>query len=267
MSETKKPQAGEWWRTRDNERVYVTTVLPEWCLTSFPVIGLRNTYGDSTEEYTREGFYTCAAQPNMNDLVEHLHNCTGFDWVEPPAEVWPKWYSAFEEDSRTAYVVRNKDGTCNNVGRDGKAWSGRRWDSLDDDREEITEAEALARIIPPTPVESPDDWVTQDQCLPRAGTDQWRWMRDDGTSYCDWMHCSLGRDVKHGFKESLFTLQVRCRRKDLPPLPEPKAERAPVRLWINNEDGVVFQSDVRVLAGDEEIHHDANGFYVERPTK
>jgi hypothetical protein len=36
-----------------------------------------------------------------------------------------------------------------------------------------------------------------------------------------------------------------------------------VRLWINGDDGVVFQSEVHVNADDQEIKWDADGFYVE----
>jgi hypothetical protein len=36
-----------------------------------------------------------------------------------------------------------------------------------------------------------------------------------------------------------------------------------VRLWINGDDGVVFQSEVHVNADDQEIKHDADGFYVD----
>ena len=42
----------------------------------------------------------------------------------------------------------------------------------------------------------------------------------------------------------------------------PSAKRVPVRLWINGDDGVVFQSEVHVNADDQEIKHDADGFYV-----
>ena len=132
------------------------------------------------------------------------------------------------------------------------------------------------------PVESPDDWVeitNRDHKL-RAGIDEfrnaheWAFVRDS--------HGKTARQA--GF------LNVRCRRKDLPVLVtctcptldgvpvtgsscpihglpscelQPAAKRVPVRLWINGDDGVVFQSEVHVNADDQEIKHDADGFYVE----
>jgi hypothetical protein len=40
-----------------------------------------------------------------------------------------------------------------------------------------------------------------------------------------------------------------------------------VRLWINEEDGVLFASPDQVLASDQEILHDADGFFVEPPAE
>ena len=134
------------------------------------------------------------------------------------------------------------------------------------------------------PVESPDDWVEitdRDHKL-RHGIDQFNtsiWCRD-----WSYVYDSCGKTVTQaGFKSA------RCRRKDLPVLVTctcptldgvpvtgsscpihglPSCElttapkRVPVRLWINGDDGVVFQSEVHVNAGDQEIKHDADGFYV-----
>ena len=45
----------------------------------------------------------------------------------------------------------------------------------------------------------------------------------------------------------------------------PSIKRVPVRLWINEEDGWLFASPDQVLASDQEILHDADGFFVESP--
>ena len=49
------------------------------------------------------------------------------------------------------------------------------------------------------------------------------------------------------------------------PVAVPGIKRVPVRLWINEEDGWLFASPDQVLASDQEILHDADGFFVEPP--
>ena len=49
------------------------------------------------------------------------------------------------------------------------------------------------------------------------------------------------------------------------PVAVPGINRVPVRLWINEEDGWLFASPDQVLASDQEILHDADGFFVEPP--
>jgi hypothetical protein len=49
------------------------------------------------------------------------------------------------------------------------------------------------------------------------------------------------------------------------PVAVPGIKRVPVRLWINEEDGVLFASPDQVLASDQEILRDADGFFVESP--
>lgn len=240
MTEKKLPQAGEWWKTRDGERVYVTTVLPEWCLTSFPVIGLRNTYGDSTEEYTREGFYACAAQPNMNDLVERLLWCKSFDDTEPVVEVWPKYYRA---EAGQAFIRRDSRIAAVYVYRDGRETSFGEWDDFDDNRKQFTESEALARLTPRCPDcgelagdghadVCPMAWVTQDRVPPREEYDQRRWVPPFSNKPSEW-GVGIGLwSLRHGDKNANGTLEVRCRRKDLPPLPEPVKETRRISLRV-----------------------------------
>ena len=49
------------------------------------------------------------------------------------------------------------------------------------------------------------------------------------------------------------------------PVAVPGIKRVPVRWWINEEDGWLFASPDQVLASDQEILHDADGFFVESP--
>ena len=118
------------------------------------------------------------------------------------------------------------------------------------------------------PVESPDDWVTQDRVPVRLADEiQWSGMASL------WHKISKQGDVfrnklKHGsVTKDRGTLSVRCRRKDLPPVESPK--RVPVRLWTHRN--ALRGSSCRVIAQSRpiddcniEIHSDGNGgWYVE----
>ena len=82
------------------------------------------------------------------------------------------------------------------------------------------------------PVESPDDWVTQDRVPARVGIDERRWIRKDVKTtipdLANWKDCfeasACFRDkavngFEHPNEPGLF-LELRCRRRDLPPLPQ-----------------------------------------------
>ena len=113
------------------------------------------------------------------------------------------------------------------------------------------------------PVESPDDWVTQDRVPPRHGIDQVQWS-DWGSSR--WIDAASGWQPTeiHGYRDEDddTVLHVRCRRKELPPLPSPK--RVSVRL-IGRRSGDVRWQELDELcdAHDREIKHDGYKFYVE----
>ena len=135
------------------------------------------------------------------------------------------------------------------------------------------------------PVESPDDWVeiTDHGHVVRSYIDQVLVSAYGGHS---WVYAVISGGSCLG---DLGIRKCRCRRRDLPvqklctcptldgipvtgsacPIHgltscelTTAAKRVPVRLWINGDDGVVFQSEVHVNAGDQEIKHDADGFYV-----
>jgi hypothetical protein len=84
-------------------------------------------------------------------------------------------------------------------------------------------------IDPVVPVESPDDWVVQDRVAYRHGVDERRWVVVEtglvhGSERNDWGPagpCTPG--VYHGrFLDASRKVRVelRCRRKDLPPVPD-----------------------------------------------
>ena len=149
-----------------------------------------------------------------------------FDW-QP--ETFPQYWTTLDSSaSNTAFVKRYDSVRWHTVRRDGSESIdlGLSSDWNPDGRKQITEAEALALLDKFAPVESPDDWVTQDRVPARNGID-WgffspaiekskpfgAWLFKDGVIAAG---CRHGEKMKWG-----DLLNVWCRRKDLPPVPEP----------------------------------------------
>jgi hypothetical protein len=132
----------------------------------------------------------------------------------------------------------------------------------------------IAEYIEPVPLESPDDWVILDPVkyakhVLRKDVD---WIFYGGMWDC--VQGYAGSKVEHYVKEHP-EYKVRCRREDLPPLPEPTINiivRKPVRLWIS--DRITYESgDWPVRCGTEppsglgswtEIFPSPDGFYVKK---
>jgi hypothetical protein len=223
---TTQPQQGEWWRTREGKRVYIAAVMPGWFTGPYPLRVFSGTAETDSEKYTRDGGYHFDGLQSGRDLVEHLPDCTGWDWqpVKYP-RYWEThdraYYAYMRQDSATDIVLVQRDGTDYENTEVTLA-----------DRAELTEAEAMSRIEPPKPVESPDDWVTQDRVVPRNNIDLWCWIEAGKTPHeHDWQKgVSNFHRHKHGDREypsCSEILHVRCRRKDLPPVepPTPKKTR------------------------------------------
>ena len=104
-----------------------------------------------------------------------------------------------------------------------------------------------------TPVESPDDWVEI--------TDSEHVLRvcDEETFHTNAGGWVSSVELESVGKKKSPSLRVRCRRKDLPPLPSPK--RVPVRVWFDAHS--VIASDDQPTNYHQELFIDANGFYVE----
>jgi hypothetical protein len=74
--------------------------------------------------------------------------------------------------------------------------------------------------LPKLPVESPDDWVTQDRVGARPGIDERQFTVINGKPQgWDEVKSSWSAGMMHGDVKCGETIEVRCRRKDLPPLP------------------------------------------------
>jgi hypothetical protein len=114
----------------------------------------------------------------------------------------------------------------------------------------LTEAEAMALLN--KPAEDPEEWVTQDRVPARVGIDYQRWS--------DWMD-DEAIEVRSGFtsvgmmhgdtKQDEIRLELRCRRKDLPPIqPQP----APIAA-VSREERLLTQLEkmVSILEQQGEI--------------
>ena len=145
MSDKKQPQPGEWWRQRNGNIAYVAGRRPECDDTNWPLVVV-DTYGVCREPHTEDG---CLDEPHIpcaEDLVEHLPECTGWDWVP---ETWPKWY--VRTSGADSWVYRADDKfTIHNL-TTGLIASPADWYWRHGNMVEITEAEALARVTPPAP--------------------------------------------------------------------------------------------------------------------
>jgi hypothetical protein len=150
-----------------------------------------------------------------------------------PAEVWPKWYVLDETQGQSDRPWAIERYTTDKSWRHGVEEDGsiskehNRFPSIIPVMwKEVTEAEALARVKHAKPVESPDDWVTQDRVPVRPVFDECRWsswvnndvwIRNNDNTYT-WMH---GRTEKLDGGKPDAVLSVRCRRKDLPEVDSP----------------------------------------------
>ena len=115
----------------------------------------------------------------------------------------------------------------------------------------------VAEYVEPDPLESPDDWVTQDRVPARVGVDSQNWMPMWGEGkWRDITHGDAAKGKRHGYVDGMRDkLSLRCRRKDLPPVP-PKTRTVVLKEWICWDDdypeAVViqwFSTDPSVNAG------------------
>ncbi len=206
MSEKKKPEAGEYWEKQGVRML---------------VIGTKKN-GMTVGEHECGSIDLFHCQHGW----EHLPDCTGWDW-EP--EVFPQWYISNQRAwAHTAFVVRTSPSTYDCVDHCGKlshtemGWTAFNAGLVRDGKwKQVTQEEAKSLLRNATTTESPDDWVTQDR-VPVRPWDEFRWTGDRFTN--DWL---LGgnysvSNYRHGDKNMAGSIiEVRCRRKNLSPLPEP----------------------------------------------
>ena len=239
MSE-KKPAAGEWWRTRGGEIRFVVGVSPS--NEFFPI------WSTDTDDYME----THSVDGNVmigkewrEDLVEHLPDCTGFDW-QPEAEQWPKYREAWS----FAFVRRDSPSSAGYVDPDGSDWWFGEWTDRDEtDRNHLTREEALARLNPQIPTcpdcnqpatdghadVCPEAWVTQDRVPARGDVDERRWIYQSGGAG-HWESAKMiqwcPQAPSNGHIASGMRLEIRCRRKYLPTSHPEIPDNSPLQRMI-----------------------------------
>ena len=128
MSEIKL-QAGHWYRDRQGEILYcISTGAPRH---KGPMIFVCEYRNRNCDFFRENGWYT---DPNekIKDLIEHLTDCTGFDWVPPKRPDAPEGWRWLEDDEKIQdgdnyWNKRHKDGNpfpdlvYSSV---GKTWNG-----------------------------------------------------------------------------------------------------------------------------------------------
>ena len=221
----KQPQAGEWWQQIDGTKYL--------CIA-------KNKHDETIWQVKDSGFRSLVGDYCWKHW-QHLPDCDSWEW-QP--EVFPQYWTKKNTDSNrdVAFVELKQGGNWTQHYRDGGKYlmtvvpfqkKGRtqltkeQAEALLDLPQPFTQEELTApyQAIPAAdlpPVESPDDWVTQDRVPPRHGIDQVQWSDWESSL---WVNLPRGwyPPKIHGYRdeEDDTVLSVRCRRKDLPVMPSP----------------------------------------------
>lgn len=204
-----KPVTGEWYEFCD-VRVCCVAVSKQ----NDVVFEYRN----GSFEFFRDG------EEPLDDL-KYLPDCTGWDW-QP--ETFPQYYDhGLKGDRRngTAFIRRDSVEKYACVSVDGCDKTKYDWNESCKyyvrcgTWKQITEQQALALLDKPQPAEDPEEWVVQDRVPARLGIDERRYVDKEG-NHCVWGDASLiacwNGPLIHGSEYKGLTLELRCRRKDLP---------------------------------------------------
>lgn len=102
-------KAGQWWRRRDGEIVYVFGIIPTHVYAYvLPVLAVSRE--GNLHRCTEVGKFVTTIAESPLDLIEHVPDCTGFDWVpEPPKPEHAPWTF---ETMPIGVRIRNKKSGC-----------------------------------------------------------------------------------------------------------------------------------------------------------
>lgn len=206
----KTAEVGEWWEY-NGVRIYIAG---------------KTVAGALVCEHKGQGL----SQMRQGDWWKHLVGCTGFDWVE---ETYPQYWTSLDNPELDGFVYAVRTGPAEwgdfyFVGADGSTTgniSGSRW--RPEVRTQITKEQADKLLKDRRKAKEDDEWVTQDRVPDRPGIDEWRWVGKNGPC-SNWYKSKKGqaRFEMHGTIDEATgqIFEVRCRKKDLPPMPEEKFE-------------------------------------------
>jgi hypothetical protein len=94
MSAEIELQVGQWYRRRDGEIVYCFAKNPVNVIHPYHLCCEDGTF----ETCTEDGDFCVEADDDDEDIVEHLPDCTGFDWEPPkPIELPKPKYRPFKD--------------------------------------------------------------------------------------------------------------------------------------------------------------------------
>lgn len=207
----------------------------------------------------------CTSQANWDDIDDSLRRGVWTEVTEAearariavdkaPAEVWPKYYVGYQWNDKDAYIRYDgpeSSGVWVNWHGTETVFAGDHYSEVAETVEngswrQVTEAEAKARVTKaaePTievqflPVAPEMDWVVQDRVPARHNVDEWCWCKrgsSPGHFYSGFGGWS--DDIRHGHIMGDEVLHLRCRRKDLPPVPAPVAAETFPQWYILKDD-------------------------------
>jgi hypothetical protein len=210
----KTPQPGEWWRCLvTDEIVFVCGFDAE---------------GDPVYSQHKGTSVDCDKMLDFLSDHEHLPNCTGFDWVE---ETYPQYWTSLDnpETSDIVYAIRTGPaewGDFSYVYVDGSVYTISefcRWSAAGRDKITKEQAEELREE------RRQNEWVVQDRVGARPGIDERRFTDLSELRPQSWgeVKASYSAGMMHGDVKNNERIEVRCRRKDLPPMTEEKVGSSP----------------------------------------
>jgi hypothetical protein len=254
--EVKKPEAGEWWFSADMfHRRFIRRFI----------VGRDSGGGLCYQDFSYKT--NCFRSDEEFSGWHHEPDCDSWDWKP---EVFPQWYRAVTSITSARFHRRDSKTKTVGVDRDGSEWS---WDYEwnESDRHlyvQLTKEQAEALL---TPVESEDDWVTQDVVPARLGIDKC-WWGDITQPVNEMWTASSGSSAEgksHGYlNRSGIMLSVFCRRRDLP-----KTQTVNLKLFVD-ADAAKYQTPFNVVCSQNamtgtrftEIKSDSNGgLFIEVP--
>jgi len=142
-----KLEAGNWYRTRGGEIVYCVAKHPIDVQYPFLVCFDGKDDRDDFESYTIDGIFS-EIVPTNRDIIEHLPDCDGFDWVPPKLQLREgAWY-----ERKDGKIVGPCKVDAKQPNKYGYKWCVGAWRYRDDGTNAMEDTEHLiCEVNPPAP--------------------------------------------------------------------------------------------------------------------